>query len=288
MENRSIRHYYSIFSHNMPYKKAAKKQYDTISVIIPCYNCSSTIRSCLTSVINQTYLSLEIILVDDCSSDSTSEQIAKFMKEHRKYNIRYLKNELNKGPGFSRNFAIMKSTGSLIAFLDSDDVWHPKKCEIIANIFLRNPNCYLLAHKQKILPSVEKNIKLKKSNIKLSNIHLQNLIFSNIIPTSSVVIKRDCIKKIKFKNKLYAEDYLFWLEILKLGFLSKFIHLPLSFSHRPLYSPGGFSGSLRIHELREIESIKFFCKKYNISRLIKIIWIFWSILKYYKRCMQRI
>ena len=272
----------------MPRKKTNKNHNNKISVIIPCYNCSSTIISCLTSIINQTYLSFEIILVDDCSSDSTYKKVAEFIKKHRNYDIRYFKNKFNKGPGLSRNFGMLKSKGSLIAFLDSDDIWHPRKCEIIINIFQKNPNCYLLSHKQKVLSSLKKNTRLNKTNMQISNINLQNLIFSNIIPTSSVVIKSDCIKKIKFKNKLYTEDYLYWLETIQSGFSSKFIDLPLSFSHRPPYSPGGFSGSLRIHEQREIETIKFFCKKYIINGFIKNIWIFWSILKYYKRCMQRI
>lgn len=264
-----------------------KKNNVTISVIIPCFNCSSTIKACLTSVVNQTYPYIEVILIDDCSVDLTSKIIKEFIKEHKTKNIRYFKNKINKGPGISRNIGIMKSTGSFIAFLDSDDVWHKNKCEIISNIFYSNSNCHLIAHKQNILKFKKEFFLYKKKTFKLSNISLFKLIISNIIPTSSAVIRKNFIKKIKFKNKAYAEDYLFWLEFIKLGNKARFINLPLSFSHRLPYEPGGYSGSLKIHELREIKSINFFCDKYNINKIIKMVWVIWSILKYYRRCIKQ-
>jgi glycosyltransferase involved in cell wall biosynthesis len=265
-----------------------KKNNDTISVIIPCFNCSSTIKACLTSVINQTYSNIEIILIDDYSSDSTSKVINNFIQEHKTKKIKYFKNKINKGPGISRNRGLIKSTGSFIAFLDSDDVWHSRKCEIISNIFKSESNCHLIAHRQSILKYKKFFFLYKKKSFKLSYISLFKLIISNIIPTSSVVVRKDCIKKIKFKNKTYAEDFLFWLEFIKLGNKVRFINLPLSFSHRPPYQPGGYSGSLRIHESREIKSINFFCKKYNINKIIKMVWIIWSILKYYRRKLKKV
>ena len=267
---------------------ARKKKYNnTISVVIPCFNCSSTIKACLTSVINQTYSNIEIILIDDCSSDSTSKVVNNFIQEHKTKKIRYFRNKINKGPGISRNMGIIKSTGSFIAFLDSDDVWHSRKCQIISNIFKSESNCHLIAHKQNILKFKKDFFSYQKKILKLSNIFLFKLIISNIIPTSSVVVRKNCIKKIKFKNKTYAEDYLFWLEFLKLGNKVRFINLPLSFSYRPPYQTGGYSGSLKIHESREIKSINFFCDKYNINKIIKMVWIIWSILKYYRRKIKQ-
>ena len=87
-----------------------------VSIIIPIYNASKYLKRCLDSVINQTKTELEIILINDGSTDN-SEEIIKGYKDKR---IRYFKNK-NQGIGKTRNFGITKATGKYIMFLDSDD-----------------------------------------------------------------------------------------------------------------------------------------------------------------------
>ncbi len=92
---------------------------DGITVIIPCYNVEKYLDSCVQSIINQTYKNLEIILVDDCSTDNTWKIIKQYEKKYD--NIKALKNEKNSGAGYSRNRAVEIASNQYISFIDSDD-----------------------------------------------------------------------------------------------------------------------------------------------------------------------
>lgn len=94
-----------------------------VSVIIPTYNRGRLILDSVNSVLNQTYKNIELIVVDDCSTDDTKEVIESIKDSH----IKYIKLEKNSGACIARNRGIEKSTGEFIAFNDSDDLWIPEK-----------------------------------------------------------------------------------------------------------------------------------------------------------------
>jgi len=96
-----------------------------VSVIIPTYNREEDIRSCIESVQDQTYSNLEIIVVDDCSSDET-EDVVRSIEDDR---IKLIKHDKNKGAGAARNTGLAHADGEYIAFLDSDDRWISGKLE---------------------------------------------------------------------------------------------------------------------------------------------------------------
>ena len=99
-----------------------------VSVITPMYNSESFISETINSVLNQTHLNWELLLIDDCSNDKTIEIASQFMATTP--NIKRLKNETNLGAAISRNKGIMEAKGEYIAFLDADDLWKPNKLEI--------------------------------------------------------------------------------------------------------------------------------------------------------------
>lgn len=96
-----------------------------VSVIIPVFNRANLIGRSIKSVLDQTYSNLELIVVDDNSSDDTSEVIHG-IKDSR---LKYIRNEVNLGPSKSRNKGIEFASGELVAFQDSDDEWLPEKLE---------------------------------------------------------------------------------------------------------------------------------------------------------------
>ena len=98
-----------------------------VSVITPIYNADKYLESTLESVFNQTYKNLEIVLVDDCSTDTSKAIIEKFMCKHSE--IIYYCQPKNMGAGAARNKALELATGQYVAFLDSDDLWLPEKTE---------------------------------------------------------------------------------------------------------------------------------------------------------------
>lgn len=92
---------------------------ECISVIIPCYNVEKYIEKCIDSILNQSFCNLEIILVDDCSTDGTWNLIKKYEGKYK--NIRCIQNETNSGAGYSRNNGLQVAKYDLISFVDSDD-----------------------------------------------------------------------------------------------------------------------------------------------------------------------
>lgn len=120
----------------MAYSSWTKMTESLVSIITPAYNSERFIAETIVSVQNQNYQNWEMIIVDDCSTDRTAEIIFSFQKNDAR--IKYIKNETNRGTAFSRNIALQISKGKWIAFLDSDDIWHPEKLKIQIDFMEKN------------------------------------------------------------------------------------------------------------------------------------------------------
>lgn len=96
---------------------------DLISIIIPAYNNGIYINKCIESILNQTYRNIEIIIINDCSTDNTEDIIKKYLTKDNR--IAYYYNEKNMGVGYTRNKGIELAKGKYIYFLDSDDYIEP-------------------------------------------------------------------------------------------------------------------------------------------------------------------
>lgn len=105
--------------------KGLKGEMPLISVIIPTYNRIATLPQAMDSVLNQTYGNLELIVVDDGSTDGTQEYV-RGLSDKR---VRYVKGDGNRGPAAARNLGVKLARGEYIAFQDSDDEWHLDKLE---------------------------------------------------------------------------------------------------------------------------------------------------------------
>lgn len=117
-----------------------------VSIIMPSWNTERFIAETIQSVIDQTYVNWELLIVDDCSSDNTDEVVASF-KDDR---IKYLHNEKNSGAALTRNKAMREARGEWIAFLDSDDVWMPKKLEHQISFMMKNGYSFSYTEYEKI------------------------------------------------------------------------------------------------------------------------------------------
>lgn len=99
-----------------------------VSVIIPMYNAQDWITGLLESILNQTYQNIEIILVDDGSTDSSAAIVSMFSQHQTEVKLRVVTQE-NKGVSEARNEGVRQSLGELLAFVDSDDIWMAEKIE---------------------------------------------------------------------------------------------------------------------------------------------------------------
>lgn len=109
-----------------------------VSVIIPAYNASRFISAAIESVLTQSYVNREVIVVDDGSTDGTGKSIQKYLDK-----ILYI-HQANSRQAVARNHGIRYAKGELIAFLDADDVWLPDKLKQQVQLFRQNPELGLV------------------------------------------------------------------------------------------------------------------------------------------------
>lgn len=108
-----------------------------VSVLMPVYNCEPYIDKAIESVLNQTYQDFELIVVNDGSTDRSGE-IASSYPQVRYYDCPH------RGIPATRNFALSKAEGEMIAFLDADDLWTPEKLEHQVNYLEEHPECSII------------------------------------------------------------------------------------------------------------------------------------------------
>jgi len=113
-----------------------------VSVIVPTYNRAKSIIKCLSSIVNQTYNNLELIIIDDGSADNSEEIINNFIESYKGEKKIYYYRQENQGASIARNYGFSKSKGDFIVFFDSDDEMLPFRIEYqIKAIEQKNANC---------------------------------------------------------------------------------------------------------------------------------------------------
>src|SRR5437867_10792008 len=117
-----------------------------VSVVIPCWRCADTLRRALASVLSQTVAPLEIILVDDGNTDDTPPVLRELASRTPNL-VRVVTLQQNVGPGEARNAGWAAARGELIALLDADDAWHPRKLELHLGWLSRQPDAVFSCHK---------------------------------------------------------------------------------------------------------------------------------------------
>ena len=186
------------------------------SVIIPVYNTEKYIYKCLDSLINQTFKDIEIIVVNDCSTDNSKQIIESYKEKDNR--IIYIENEVNSGPLVARKNGTLKSTSKYITYIDSDDELELNTFEEVVNILQDKE--YDIVHFDML--AVTDNKKQKKeierySSTKLSVID-ENYLFNEILLVNiasticAKIFKREIMfetfKYIKDKRCVFAEDML--------------------------------------------------------------------------------
>ena len=191
-----------------------------VSVIMPNFNSGKFISESILSVINQTFSRLELIIIDDNSTDN-SLQIIKKMKNNDK-RIKLIKLNSNKGPGFARNEGLKVALGKYITFLDSDDLWKIDKLEIQIPIMERlsipvtHTDYGYLNAKGEILSKI-----FKTSNYEIG---FKDLLRRTEISCLTIVYNKELVGVNFFPEIKRKQDYVVWLNILKKGYKSVPLH----------------------------------------------------------------
>ena len=181
-----------------------------VSIVTPVYNAEKFIKETIDSVISQTYKNWEMILVDDCSSDSSAEIIDEYVKSDSR--IKYMKNAENSGAAVSRNTGIEAANGQYIAFVDSDDVWESEKLEKQLEFMKENRYGFTFTSYRYVMEDGSVTDKTARA---IEKINYNGLLKNTVIGCSTVVIDKKITGDFRMPLLRRGQDTATWLQILK-------------------------------------------------------------------------
>jgi teichuronic acid biosynthesis glycosyltransferase TuaG len=183
---------------------------ELISIVMPAFNAERFIEEAVSSVLQQTYSSWKLFIIDDCSTDGTGAILRELQTKDARIEIREVLKRV--GPGGARNIGLQMAKGKYVAFLDSDDMWAADKLEI------------------QVGAMQEKDAVLSFTGYKRMDVHsrafghdilpprtvsYRQLLRSNVIGCSTAMVDRYAIGTITFPEIEKRQDLGFWLQILK-------------------------------------------------------------------------
>lgn len=182
-----------------------------VSVVIPTYNCAEYLGDAVASALSQEGCSLEVLVVDDGSTDDTP------LRYHSFPGVRYLYQSKNKGPASARNQGVRIARGKYVAFLDADDAWLPGKLKVQVQLLNRMPHCVgacgLMEHWDRlVIPS-------RISDADVDFISLHRLVKRCLVNCPTAIIRREAVLDVGGfdESVCMGEDYDLWVRLARKG-----------------------------------------------------------------------
>jgi glycosyltransferase involved in cell wall biosynthesis len=184
-----------------------------VSVIIPAYNNAAYLAEAIDSVLSQTYRSLELIVVDDGSTDETRDVVRTY--QERDNRVRYLF-QSNRGPSAARNYGMREARGKYIAFIDADDVWMPPKLQQQVAAISRDKSIGFVYCDTVFVDRARRVIRDYVRKIRLVSGDIAFDLFNDFfLITSAVVIRASCCGTAGYfrEDMRVGEDYEYFLKL---------------------------------------------------------------------------
>lgn len=236
------------------------KEERLVSVITPAYNAEKYIKDAIDSVLMQTYKNWEMIIVDDGSTDTTVEVISQYEDTR----IKLFKIEKNSGVAVAMNTALEKASGTLIAFLDADDIWKPEKLEKHVEFMLENGYAFSFSAYEIIKEKKNKIVRAPKSQ------NYSQYMRNTIIGTSVTMLDLDKIgKDFRMVNLRKDLDSMTWAKLLREGYIAYGLNESLALYRKVESSISNDKWKAAVNHwknCREVEKLSFFkCLYYFIG-----------------------
>jgi teichuronic acid biosynthesis glycosyltransferase TuaG len=220
---------------------------------MPYYNKKNYFLKSINSVLKQTYINLEILIVYDDQNRDDLEYIESCIKNDSR--VKIILNENNKGAAHSRNKAISIARGEYIAFLDCDDYWETNKIEIQLNFMLTHG--YDFSHTTyQVINYEEKIVRIIRAQ---ETLKYKKLLKSCDIGLSSVILKRELLSDMKFPELKTKEDFVLWLNLAKKSVDLVGLDKPLMFWRK---TPNSLSDSI-LQKLKDAFKVYHLYEKKN-------------------------
>lgn len=257
-----------------------------VSVVIPCFNCAETIERAVSSVAFQTLPPAELFVVDDCSNDG-GETMRKLTALRDRYKdilrLEIISLDKNSGPSAARNAGWEAAAQPYIAFLDSDDAWHPHKVEIQYKWMDENPEVALTSGYPCIAKPGDPAASLP-DRWSVREVGRSILLFSNRFHTSSVMLRRSLPYRFRMGMN-YCEDYLLWLQIVFNGYKAARFDLPLAFLFKPHFGSKGLTRDVWKLSKGEMAAFRIIDREGLISSPVRMVITVYIFLKHIRRSL---
>jgi len=245
-----------------------------VSVVIPHYNALDTISRSVESVISQTLPVREIIIVDDASADFAAlVQLVEHFSSKIKINLIPL--AVNSGAANARNVGVANSSSMYIAFLDSDDVWHPQKIAVQYRYMQENP-VNLTAHGY--IFDLQQQPFTELNDLSVEVVGKGRFMWGNPLFTPTVMVRKD--RFIGFDKRFRrVDDYKCWYENLYSG-NHNLLNLKMAGGYKPAIGASGLTASARLMHKSYIEVLRSLRKEGRMTFAEYLLSVLFEYLKY--------
>jgi teichuronic acid biosynthesis glycosyltransferase TuaG len=230
-----------------------------VSIVTPTFNSSRFLAETAGSVLGQSYASWEWLIVDDASTDDTPHILSSLQATDSR--IKPSRLPQNSGPAVARNLALNQATGEFVAFLDSDDLWHPEKLEAQCN-FMASMECqFSFTAFSVISESGHESGKRVDDKLEQTRFDYFDMLMKRAtLGCSTVMIRRAAIAHNRMPLVRSGQDYAFWLRLLRQGLTAHLIPRPLT-RYRIVKGSVSRNKLLKAHRqwqiYRELEKLSF-------------------------------
>lgn len=235
----------------------------------------------VTSALEQTWPPAEIIVVDDASDDLATAEVIRVMETDREQSaVRIVRLAKNVGPAGARNEGWALSSQRYIAFLDSDDAWHPQKLELQLTAMLEE-KAAISGHDFAVWAPASSSVAEFRTPTRRT-LSPQQLLFRNWYPTPTVIL-RSSIRH-RFNPELrFCEDYDLWLRIALDGNQCQYLPLPLAYNFKEHFGSSGLSSQLRRMETAQVAVYRNLHSERKISTANYILLRVWGTIRFVRR-----
>lgn len=227
-----------------------EKSFPLVTVILPAFNAENYISRAIDSILSQSYKNIELIVIDDGSSDKTSLIVSGYKEE-----LTFIQ-QVNTGVSAARNAGIQCANGELIAFIDADDIWYPEKLQIQVDVYMQHPDLSLIYTDVDKQEKFDGFISIDDDRMQLELVTFPDVFRMPYLKPSTVVIPLKVLNQVGLfdRNLPTAEDVDLFL---RCAYYRPVIHIPLVLVYMEAV-PGSLSDDLRSYT-DNVEVIDRFC-----------------------------
>lgn len=255
----------------------------SVSVVIPCYRCGSTISRAVQSVYEQKCRPFEVILVDDCSGDNTLKVLYELRDKYPLGWVKVIPLDRNNGAASARNRGWDVASGDFVALLDSDDAWHPDKIRLQLDYMRRHPEVEVSGHGYFLVNGGGEKVGAV-DGFDATPISRWSMLLRNTLVTPSLMIKNN--PGVRFlEGQRHMEDHLFLMKTICSGRGISISSQKLAFIYKPIYGSSGLSSQMWAMERAELGNYRILYRDGDLSLFgLAFLWVY-SLLKYVRRLL---